>query len=477
MDRQATSGESEATASSSALSKWKVRPYERSLLFNYVKIKAVHLIKNRVEKDKNTIGKTDMQKRKFWINLIFILVVIGGAIYISLPSTTTLFGRPLTIRQGLDLKGGVYLKYELDYSRTTSADRTDALNSTVQVIERRVNSTGVAEPTIQPGKIGNKDVVTVELPGIEDVNQAIDLIGKTALLEFKEVNASGEDWVPTGLSGKQLDKASVSFDQTTNRPQVSLKFNADGQRLFAEITERNVQKPLAIFLDDELLQAPTVQQKIVDGEAVITGDYSIQEVRDNVNLLNSGALDVPIKLVEQRTIGATLGEESVRKSIVAGLIGLMLVALFMLINYRFAGFVALLALAGYTAISVALFKFIPVTLTLAGIAGFILSIGMAVDANILIFERLREELANGRDLRVALGEAFRRAWPSVRDSNMATLITCAILFFTTTGSVKGFALTLAIGVLVSMFSSITASRSFLRLFARVPFFARRLEHV
>lgn len=418
-----------------------------------------------------------MQKRKFWVSLVLIIIVIGTAAYFSLPSTTSVFGRETIIRQGLDLRGGVRLVYELDYSRTTNSDRADALNSTVRVIERRVNTTGIAEPVIQPGKVGNKDVVTVELPGIDDVNQAIDLIGKTALLEFKEPNAAGDDWIPTGLSGKQLDKASVSFDQTTNRPQISLKFNSEGQRLFGEITERNVGQPLAIFLDDELLQAPTVQQKIIDGEAVITGEYTIQEARESVELLNSGALDVPIDLVEQRTIGATLGEESVKKSIVAGLLGLALVGLFMVINYRFAGFIALLALVGYTAISVALFKLIPVTLTLAGIAGFILSIGMAVDANILIFERLREEIARGRELKVALGEAFRRAWPSVRDSNMATLITCAILFFTTTGSVKGFALTLAIGVFVSMFSSITASRLFLRLFARWSFFGRRLERL
>ncbi len=418
-----------------------------------------------------------MEKRKFWLGLIFILAVTAGSVYVSLPSTESVFGQPVEIRQGLDLKGGVYLKYELDYSRTSTADRTDALSSIVQVIERRVNSTGVAEPTIQPGRIGNTDIVTVELPGIKDVNQAIDLIGKTAFLEFKETNAAGDNWVPTGLSGRQLQKASVSFDQTTNKPQVSLKFNAEGQRLFGDITERNIGKPLAIFLDDELLQAPTVQQKIVEGEAVITGDSSIQEVKDSVNLLNSGALDVPIKLVEQRTIGATLGEESVKKSIVAGLIGLILVALFMVINYRLAGVIAVLALGGYTAMSIAIFKFIPVTLTLAGMAGFILSIGMAVDANILMFERLREELRRGRDLKIALTEGFRRAWPSVRDSNVATLLTCGILFFTTSGSVRGFALTLAIGVLVSMFSSITASRSFLRLVARIPVLAQQLEKI
>ncbi|QQG50046.1 MAG: protein translocase subunit SecD [Candidatus Berkelbacteria bacterium] len=419
-----------------------------------------------------------MLRHKFWIGLVFILAIIGLGAHTSLPSTENLFGRPVKISQGLDLQGGVRLVYELDYSKTTNEDRTEAINSTVKVIERRVNSTGVAEPTIQPGKLGKSDVVTVELPGIEDVNKAIDLIGKTAQLEFREAGSEeNQEWLPTGLSGKQLDKATVTFDQTTNRPQVSMKFNSEGTRLFSEITERNIGKPVAIFLDDEIISAPTVQQKIVEGEAVITGDFTLDEVKDLTNLLNAGALDVPIKLVEQRTVGATLGEESVKKSLVAGLIGLSLVVLFMLLNYRLAGLIAVLALSGYAIITFAIFKYIPVTLTLAGLAGFILSIGMAVDANILIFERLREELAAGRDLKVGLSEAFRRAWPSVRDSNMATLITCAILFFTTTGSIKGFALTLAIGVLISMFSSITASRSFLRLFAKLPVFARGLEKI
>ncbi len=420
-------------------------------------------------------------RRNFWVGLVLILAVIGLSIYISLPSTTTFLKHKVEIRQGLDLQGGVRLVYQLDYSKNTSVNHTDAVDSTVKVMENRVNATGVAEPTIQPGKLGADDVVTVELPGVKDVNKAIDLIGKTAQLDFREGgdpnDPSNSKWIATGLTGKQLDKAVVDFDQTTNQPRVALTFNADGKRLFAEITERNTGKPVAIFLDDNVISAPTVQQKIVDGNAVITGNFAIQEVRDLVSLLNAGALDVPIKLVEQRTVGATLGEQSIKKSIVAGLVGLALVVMFMLINYQLAGLIATLALAGYAAITLAIFKYIPVTLTLAGIAGFILSIGMAVDANILIFERMREELHKGKDIKLALNEAFRRAWPSVRDSNSATLITCAILFFTTTGSIKGFALTLAIGVLVSLFSSITASRTFLRLFARVPVFVRALEKI
>lgn len=416
-------------------------------------------------------------RRNFWIGVFLILAVVGLSGYSAWPTTSKFLGRNLPVRQGLDLQGGVRLVYELDLSRTDPADHGNAIESTRQVIERRVNTTGVAEPLIQPSKIGSNDTVVVELPGIKDIQQAIDLIGKTAQLEFKEGGSAQDQWLPTGLSGKQLKKATVSFDQTTNAPQISLQFNNEGDDLFAQITERNVGKQVAIFLDDQILSAPTVQQKITGGQAVITGSFTIDEVKQLVSLLNAGALDVPIKLVEQHTVGATLGADSVKKSLVAGVIGLLLVALFMVFNYRLAGFVAVLALIGYALITLALFKFIPVTLTLAGIAGFILSIGMAVDANILIFERLREELREGKDLKIALEEAFRRAWPSVRDSNASTIITCIILYYTTTGSVRGFAFTLALGVIVSLFSSITVSRAFLRILALFKVGERQLAKI
>jgi len=420
-------------------------------------------------------------RRNFWLGLLLILAVIGLGGYISYPGTSELLGRDLPVRQGLDLQGGVRLAYELDLSKTADSEKTNAIESTRQVIERRVNSTGVAEPLIQPAKVGASNTVIVELPGLKDVQQAIDLIGKTAQLEFRELDpASTENdvkWLPTGLSGKQLKRAQVSFDQTTNAPQVGLQFNDDGKRLFGEITERNVGKQVAIYLDDQVLSAPTVQQKIDGGDAVITGQFTINQVKQLVSLLNAGALDVPIKLIEQHTVGATLGTESVKKSLVAGIIGLILVALFMIINYRLVGLVAVLALTGYALITLALFKIIPVTLTLSGIAGFILSIGMAVDANILIFERLREEIREKKGLKIALEEAFRRAWPSVRDSNASTIITCAILYYTTTGSVRGFAFTLALGVVVSLFSSITASRAFLRLLAMTKIGERQLEKI
>lgn len=416
-------------------------------------------------------------RRSFWVGLLLILFTIGLGGYISYPSTGKFLGRGLPVRQGLDLQGGVRLVYELDLSKTADSDKASAIESTRQVIERRVNTTGVAEPLIQPAKIGTTNTVVVELPGIKDVAQAVDLIGKTAQLEFKEQGSAQDQWLPTGLTGKQLKSAQVSFDQSTNAPQVSLTFNDQGKQLFSDITGRNVGQQVAIFLDDQILSAPTVQQKIETGDAVITGQFTVDQVKQLVSLLNAGALDVPIKLVEQHTVGATLGADSVKKSLVAGIIGLILVALFMIFNYRLAGFVAVLALVGYALITLALFKLIPVTLTLAGIAGFILSIGMAVDANILIFERLREELKEGKALRVALEEAFRRAWPSVRDSNASTIITCVILYYTTTGSVRGFAFTLALGVIISLFSSITASRAFLRILSLLPIGEKQLAKV
>ncbi|MDP3993217.1 MAG: protein translocase subunit SecD [bacterium] len=420
-------------------------------------------------------------RRSFWIGLLLILAIVGLSAFVSYPATERFLGRDLPVRQGLDLQGGVRLAYELDLSKTAEGEKASAIESTRQVIERRVNSTGVSEPLIQPAKVGSTNTVVVELPGIKDVQQAIDLIGKTAQLEFKELDPTSTEndvkWLPTGLSGKQLERAQVSFDPTTNAPQIGLQFNEDGQRLFSEITGRNVGKQVAIFLDDQVLSAPTVQQAIDSGDAVITGQFTVEQVKELVSLLNAGALDVPIKLIEQHTVGATLGADSVKKSLVAGIIGLVLVMLFMVFNYRLAGLISVLALTGYALITLALFKLIPVTLTLAGIAGFILSIGMAVDANILIFERLREELKEGKTLKIALEEAFRRAWPSVRDSNASTIITCVILYYTTTGSVRGFAFTLALGVIVSLFSSITASRAFLRVLAMFKVGERQLGKI
>ncbi len=261
----------------------------------------------------------------------------------------------------------------------------------------------------------------------------------------------------------------VEFDQNTGDPQVGIQFNAEGSEVFEDVTVRNLQKPVAIKLDDLIISTPTVQTVIKDGNAVITGEFTIEEAKNLTIQLNAGALPVPIELTEQRTIGPTLGSESVKKSLTAGLIGIFLVACFMIIYYRLPGLLATIALLIYAFIVLALFKLIPITLTLAGIAGFILSIGMAVDANILIFERTKEELFLKKPISNAIDNGFKRAWASIRDSNVSSLITCLILYFGTTGIVRGFAVTLGIGILISMFTAITVSRTFLKLLVGTRF--------
>lgn len=274
---------------------------------------------------------------------------------------------------------------------------------------------------------------------------------------------SPEQFKYTGLSGKQLTKSQVVFDPNTNAPQVKLEFNDEGKNLFAEITKRNVGKVVGIFLDGDPISLPTVQDAILDGNAVITGDFTIVEAKQLSQRLNAGALPVPIELINQQTVGASLGKNSLQKSLFAGLWGLICVSIYMIVYYRLKGIVAVAALLIYTSIVLAVFKLVPITLTLAGIAGFILSIGMAADANVLIFERMKEEKKAGRSGSVMIDEGFKRAWPSIRDGNASTLITCVILFWFGTSVIKGFALTLIIGVLLSMFSAITVSKMLLKL--------------
>jgi protein-export membrane protein SecD len=281
----------------------------------------------------------------------------------------------------------------------------------------------------------------------------------------EDVRPKPDQWKNTGLSGKEVQHAQLEFDSTSGRPQVLLTFNEEGKKQFAEITKRNVSKLVAIFLDGEAISIPRVQQEISDGNAVISGSFDIKEAKLLAQRLNAGALPVPIKLLSQQTIGASLGQDSLNKSLYAGLIGFLIVVAFMVIYYRLPGLLASLALAMYTAFSLALFKLMGITLTLSGIAGVILSIGMAVDANILIFERMKEERKNGRPLESAVTEGFKRAWTSIRDSNVSSLLTCAILYSFTSSSVRGFAVTLALGILISMFSAITVTRTLLRLVA------------
>jgi len=520
---------------------------------------------------------------------------------------------------GLDLRGGTHLIYQADTSHIEERDRDSAVEGVRDVIERRVNAFGISEPVVQTNSVDGQYRIIVELAGVKDVSQAIQMIGETPFLEFKEQNPAytdnpvlteaqqaeldkynadakkladninhralaGEDfaalaseyseddgskgnggslgwakqgvfvqafdqaiftnlsvgavtpapvqtefgyhiikkideraanaevvvpevtdaddqqladmditvssgstlevlsshilirtknpqdivpfedqWKNTELSGKHLKRASVEYDQNTGDPEVSLEFNTDGAVLFETITAKNVGKPVAIFLDDAPISVPNVNEKITGGKAVITGRFNLDEAKELVQRLNAGALPVPINLISQQTVGPTLGSVSVNKSLNAGLIGFVLVAIFMVIYYRLPGLFSVVALIIYIIVVLMIFKTIPVTLTLAGIAGFVLSIGMAVDANVLIFERFKEELRNGRNYSSAVEEGFKRAWTSVRDSNISSLITCAVLIWFGTSVIKGFAITLSIGILVSMFSAVIITRSLLRL--------------
>ncbi|MDD5083483.1 MAG: protein translocase subunit SecD [Candidatus Moranbacteria bacterium] len=533
------------------------------------------------------------QKMRLRFGLVVALAVVAG--FFAYPQAGMFMPQKVQdvlnkpqINLGLDLQGGIHLEYVVDVSNIDSEKKNDALESSLAVIERRVNAFGVGEPLVQLAKSGTEDRIIVELPGVKDVEQAKRMLKETPTLEFKEeagdetnsmfdasnatakVNAGaaldrakkGEDfealakelsqdpgskdkggdldfakkgqfvqefddvifndtlksgevwpelvesqfgwhiikkveergegdakevraqhilfrkqsvdmypelaWKATGLTGKNLTDAQVDRQsQGLSKPQVAIQFDDEGTGLFADLTKKNLGKRMAIFIDGQIVSAPTVQSEITNGKAVITGNFTEKEAKDLVSRLNEGALPVPITLVGQQSVSASLGEESLHQSLFAGMVGVATVIVFMIIYYRFLGLIAALALVLYTALLVTVFKFssytpFSITLTLAGIAGFILSIGMAVDANILIFERTWEELRNGKSVSKAIEEGFRRAWPSIRDGNSSSILTCLILIWLGTGFVKGFAIILMIGVLFSMFTAIVLVKTILR---------------
>jgi len=425
-----------------------------------------------------------MNRNKVFSVFIVIIAVAVLAGYLANPYGVDFFGKNLLYKLGLDLQGGTHLVYQADLSQIEPGAEGDAMSGVRDVIERRVNSFGVTEPTVQ---VPGDDRLIVELPGVTEIDEAVSLIGETPLLEFREEDPNykfpetDEETVEvdpyqlftaTHLTGAHLKRAEVTFSgQSTavSEPQISLQFDSVGSDLFKEITERNLGRRVAIFLDGELVVAPVVQNVITNGQAVITGQYTTERAREEATRLNSGALPVSIELLSQQNIGPTLGKISVSQSMVAGVIGLLVVVLFMILYYKLPGLLSAVALLIYTVTTLAIFKILGITLTLASIAGFILSIGMAIDANILIFERTREELRKGKMLPAAIEDGFSRAWPSIRDGNLSSLITAGVLF-TGTSFVRGFAITLGIGILISMFSAITVTRTFLRLITFLKMF-------
>lgn len=432
--------------------------------------------------------------------LFFTIVLVIVAIFINFPFGNFPFTKNLTFKKGLDIAGGTSLTYRADMKDILADQKSKALEGVKIVIERRVNLFGVSEPVVQTATGNNDYRIIVELPGV-DIKQAKEIIGTTAELSFWEKGASSSAVLlkspediqalvatqsaypisvvqvlgtypkKTNLTGSDIKETSVGFDSNTGKPQVQLIFTADGVKKFADITKRNVNKIVAIVLDDMVIEAPRVNQPILSGDAVISGGFTRESATTLSTSLNAGALPVPLIPLQQHAVDATLGSASLTKSLFAGILGIVIIIVFMIVLYGRLGVIASIALVLYTLFVLAIFKLSSltpygITLTLSGIAGFILSIGMAVDANILIFERMKEEKRLGRSNTDAMNLGFSRAWNSIRDSNIASLITSFVLYQFGTGAVRGFALTLAIGVLVSMFSAIFVTRTFLRLVYR-----------
>ncbi len=457
------------------------------------------------------------KKSKIVRSFIWILGIFLVALVIALPSQfswqvgkktinfdksrlqPTIFGKKynldLPLKKGLDIDGGVQLVMEAQMANIDEADRLEALKAAVEVIRSRVDAYGVGEPIIQTAVDGENHRIIVELPGVENVDQALSLIGTTALMQFKLQDASKaaqlatasaptnqqeqieqyflflDSFVETPLEGKMLKKATATLDPQTRLPVIALQFTPEGREVFAQITKNNIGQTLGIFIDGWPVTLPQINTPILDGNAIITGNFKLKESQELAVQLNSGALPVPIEILQQRQIGASLGADSVRKSIFAGVIGIMLVGLFMVFNYGTKGLIANFGLLIYAAIMIALYKIFGITVSLPSIAALLLSIGMAVDANILIFSRLQEELRAGKKLDQAREASFGKAWDSIRDANVITLMIAIILInplnlsiLNTSGMIRGFGLTLFLGVTTGLFTGVFVSRTLLRVF-------------
>lgn len=389
---------------------------------------------------------------KLKMRLLLVILVVLGAVWLS-------FFKPTKL--GLDLKGGVYVVLEATPENGATIDK-QAMDRLIEVLDRRINGLGVAESVVQ--KAGDNKVI-IELPGISNTEDAIKMIGKTALLEFKIMNPDGT-LGETLLTGNALKKADVSYDNL-GRPQIQFEMTQEGAVKFAEITRNNIGKQLAITLDGVVQTAPMINSEIPSGSGVITGNYTVEEAKATATLLNAGALPVKAEIVETRTVGASLGDESIAQSKNAAMFAMFLIGVFMIALYRFPGVVANIALVIFGLVTFGALNFIDATLTLPGIAGLILSAGMAVDANVIIFERIKEELRLGNSINNSIGVGFSKGFVAIFDSNLTTLIIAAVLFTFGTGAVKGFAVTLAIGTLASMFTAVTITKILLLTFVNI----------
>lgn len=433
----------------------------------------------------------------FWtiIGITFIAIII------NLPSKFTVFGRTLyrpdfnfklgnftfkknlDLRYGLDLAGGASLVFSVDTSQANKDDLGSAIESLKSNIERRVNLFGLSESAVQVSSKEGDYRLNVDLPGLTNIDEAIKLIGQTAQLEFRGVvnlppeataTATIDDVLKDiGLNGSHLVRSTVQINPNNSTPEVGLEFDSQGSKLFEQATKDYLNQKIAIILDDQVITAPVVQSVIPDGQAVINGNFDIKSAKALSAQLNAGALPLPIKLIQQTQVGATLGQDSINKGVQAALVGLALVCFFMIGNYGFLGLIADISLVIYGLITLSLYRLIPVTLTFPGIVGFILSVGMAVDSNILIFERMREEVRRGKPWNIAMELGFGRAWDSIKDANACTIITGLILFnplnwsfLNTSGMVRGFAITLLLGIMIGIFTGVVVTRTLLRVFAR-----------
>ena len=439
------------------------------------------------------MGPNKMNQKKVKKNFLIIIAICILGIFLNCPNSIVVgnfsFNKPKIpfinndLRYGLDLAGGASLMFDIDtQDLDEEVDLNTALESLKANIERRINLFGLAESNVLISSQNEKHRLVVELPGIEDADQAIELIGQTAQLKFKgevelapEATASATIYdlfsYDTGLNGSHLTQSSVVLNHQTGKPEVQLVFDQEGQKLFEQATKDFLGKKLAIFLDDYLVSAPVINSVITDNTAVIQGNFDNESAKYLSTQLNAGALPLSISLSHQNQIGATLGQNSIEKGIFAGAIGLLAVCLFMIIIYGYLGFIATLSLIIYGLITVSLYRLLSVTLTFPGIVGLILSIGMAVDSNILIFERIKEEKLRGKDWLSAVSIGFDRAWTSIKDANTCTIITGLILinplnwnFLNSSGMVRGFAVTLLLGIFVGIFSSIFITKNILLTF-------------